>query len=274
MITESRPIEAFSRANDAIAAASRQAFDGDDLHTILLPSEGGDGAAGSHLEPLTIRLADCDRHRSRASTLLNRMYAGRGYGSGHQLPKASNSVTFTATLHEDVVGTLTLTVNSEAGLAIDRTFDAEIEPFRNAPGAKLCELTKFAFDASCPSKPRLAALFHIIFIYGSAKFDCTDLFIEVNPRHRRFYEAMLGFKAIGEARTNASVQAPAQLMWLNVANIRELIDRHVAKGDASARSLYRHFLSPEEERRIYRRLSPSMHEPRFSGEAMRASMRG
>ena len=37
-------------------------------------------------------------------------------------------------------------MDTAMGLAADRTFKKEIEPFRKAPGAKLCELTKFAFN--------------------------------------------------------------------------------------------------------------------------------
>jgi hypothetical protein len=116
-------------------------------------------------------------------------------------------------------------------------------------------LTKFAFDTSSPARPRLAALFHIIFIYGSMHYDCTDLFIEVNPRHVRFYEAMLGFTAVGEPRTNARVDAPAQLMWLNVGEIRRYIDRHAGDNGQSSRSLYAHFFSAKEEQGIYGRLA-------------------
>jgi hypothetical protein len=202
---------------------------------------------------MTIRLADCDGHRNRANMLLNRMYSWRGYGSDHRLPIAPNCVTFTASAGDDVIGTLTLTVDSPAGLTADRTFACEIEKFRKAPGAKLCELTKFAFDTSSPARPRLAALFHIIFIYGSMHFDCTDLFIEVNPRHSRFYEAMLGFASVGAPRINSSVNAPSQLMWLNVGDIRRHIDKHA--GRASSRSLYAHFFSPKEEAGIYGRLA-------------------
>src|SRR5690348_6985245 len=220
--------------------------DSTQLHTIFLPPQAGQGQ-----DSMTIRLADCDGQRNRANMLLNRMYSWRGYGSDHALPTAPNCVTFTATSGEDVIGTLTLTVDSAAGLAADRTFSDEIEKFRQAPGAKLCELTKFAFDTSSPARPRLAALFHIIFIYGSMHYDCTDLFIEVNPRHVRFYEAMLGFTPVGAMRTNAEVGAPSQLMWLNVADIRRQIDKHGGSATAASRSLYPHFFSTKEEAGIY-----------------------
>src|SRR5689334_520618 len=234
---------------DRNSGSARNRPDGDGrLHTIQLPSQ-----CGQVRDSMTIRLADCAGQRSRANMLLNRMYSWRGYGSNHALPTAPNCVTFTASSGDDVIGTLTLTVDSAAGLAADRTFPDEMDKFRKAPGAKLCELTKFAFDTSSPARPRLGALFHIIFIYGSMHYDCTDLFIEVNPRHTRFYEAMLGFTRVGPPRTNVSVNAPSQLMWLNVGDIRRLIDKHA--GGTSSRSLYAHFFSAKEEAGIYGRLA-------------------
>jgi N-acyl amino acid synthase FeeM len=243
-----------------------RALDDAQLHTILLPARTGQGDGRSQpQDSMTIRLADCEGQRNRANMLLNRMYSWRGYGADHELPSTPNCVTFTATSHDRVIGTLSLTVDSSGGLAADETFRDELETFRNAPGAKLCELTKFAFDTGSPARPRLAALFHIIFIYGSMHHDCTDLFIEVNPRHRRFYEVMLGFTSVGEPRTNRNVDAPAQLMWLNVAAIRRQIDKHAGDDCDSGRSLYPHFFSAKEEQGIYGRLAGLPEQGRAPG---------
>lgn len=252
---------------NASAVDLRSSLAGTELHRIHLPPQG-DQAADS----MTIRLADCDGQRNRANMLLNRMYSWRGYGASHELSPGANCVTFTASSDEDVIGTLTLTVDSPAGLAVDRTFKDEIDLFRNAPGAKLCELTKFAFDTSTPARPRLAALFHIIFIYGSMHYDCTDLFIEVNPRHCRFYEVMLGFQAVGEPKINESVNAPSHLMWLNVAAIRRLIDEHAGRPNAAERSLYPYFFSPKEEEGIYGRLVSMSEQSQSFGQASSGAM--
>lgn len=246
------------------AASPRPSLAGTELHRIALPPQGGES-----VDSMTIRLADCDGQRNRANMLLNRMYSWRGYGS-HELSAGANCVTFTATSDEDVIGTLTLTVDSPAGLAVDRTFKEEIDVFRNAPGAKLCELTKFAFDTSTPARPRLAALFHIIFIYGSMHYDCTDLFIEVNPRHCRFYEVMLGFQSVGEPKINESVNAPSHLMWLNVAAIRRLIDEHAGRPNAAERSLYPYFFSRKEEEGIYGRLVSMSDQSESFGNSARS----
>jgi hypothetical protein len=197
---------------------------------------------------VSVCLANTDDQRSSACSLINKMYSWRGYGSSHKLPVRSTHSTFTTSVDGDTIGTLTLAVDSAAGLAADGIFQEEIDQFRSQPGAKVCELTKLAFSSTMPSKPMLAALFHIVFIYGQRCYECTDLFIEVHPRHRRFYEMMLGFKRVGTVKTNVSVDAPAQLMWLKVSDIRDQIDEHAGQGDAaSVRSLYPFFFLAQEE---------------------------
>lgn len=186
--------------------------------------------------------------------LINRKYHMRGYGDGHTIPTDVNCVTFTVSSKDTLVGTLSLTVDSPAGLAGDATFKNELDEYRKDDGTRICELTKFAFDTSKPSLDLLASLFHTIFIYGTHKFDCTDLFIEVNPRHRRFYAAMLGFKDVGRAKTNNTVKAPSHLMWLKVSDIRRHIDQHTAIRRVSSRSLYPYFFSRNEEIGIHTRL--------------------
>lgn len=220
------------------------------LHTIVLSQRDR-----PQQDVMTIRLASTDGERNRANMLLRRKYSWRGYETKGTQTASPNCITFTATSEEDVIGTLSLTVDSPAGLACDATFKDELDRFRAAPGASLCELTKFAFDSSLPARPRLAALFHIVFIFGSLHYDCTDLFIEVNPRHRRFYETMLGFTPIGSARLNSSVNAPAQLMWLNVSDVRRKINKYAGDERYAGRTLYSNFFSPEEERGIYQRLA-------------------
>ena len=49
------------------------------------------------------------------------------------------------------------------------------------------------------------------------------------------------------------MDAPSQLMWLNVGDIRRQIDKHAGKN--ASRSLYAHFFSAKEEAGIYGRLA-------------------
>ncbi|PZU08588.1 acetyltransferase [Sphingomonas sp.] len=197
---------------------------------------------------VSIDIATSYEHRQMACDLINRRYSWRGYGDDHQLINRPSHTTFTVSTGSDVIGTVTLAADSDRGLSADTLFRPEIDEYRNGPDACVCELTKLAFDTNAESKHLLGALFHVVFIYGIWKHKGTDLFIEVNPRHRRFYEAMLGFSRIGELRMNESVSAPSQLMWLRVADIRQKIDAYAGMGDAAGcRSLYPFFLTSLEE---------------------------
>jgi hypothetical protein len=188
--------------------------------------------------------------------LINRRYSWRGYGNDHQIPATPHHATFTASNDYETLGTITLAVDSAMGLAADATFKEELDDFRRVPGTTVCELTKLAFESALPAKPMLAALFHIVFIHGQLTHDCTDLFIEVNPRHRRYYETMLGFTKVGPLKVNASVAAPSQLMWLRICDIRDRIDEAVSDANNSAcRSLYPFFFSCVEEQAIHARLN-------------------
>jgi hypothetical protein len=210
---------------------------------------------------LEVKMAQSGADREQAQGLINRMYDWRGYGQEHLVPHGEGHSTFLASLDKVLVGTITLGLDVGEGLAADTIFHDELDIFREIPGAGLCELTKFAFDAEIPSRKLLASLFHVVFIYGTRYHRCTHLFIEVNPRHRRFYEAMLGFQPVGGVRTNERVQAPAQLMWLEVSDIAALISEQAGRNGANSRSLYPLFLSRRDQHDVHSRLSDAMFAP-------------
>jgi hypothetical protein len=216
---------------------------------------------GRHNEVLFCVIQD-ETKRLEARDLLNSRYSWRGYGSAHDLHSDIRHTTFVAEIDEQVVGTMTLAVDSERGLAIDHTFADVAGAIRRDAEGGICELTKLAFDEGVRSKEVLAGLFHMAFIFGTAHTDCTDLFIEVNPRHVRFYEMMLGFEGVGPERINASVGAPSRLMRLKVDAIRDNIREWAGSPTLSSnRSLYPYFFPPEEERQIRRMLDSSSLSP-------------
>jgi hypothetical protein len=202
-----------------------------------------------------IRLTDTPEGRNSASMLINKMYAWRGYAGTHQFSDDPNRITLTASDKGDVVGTLTLGIDSSVGLAADAIFKEELDQFR-ARGAKLCEFTKLAFDTAVRSKTALANLFHLAVIYARDIHLCTDIVIEINPRHRRFYEHMLGFKRAGELKMNPRVNAPAYLLRVELAHVTAQIEKYggTFATEPSERSFYPYFFSPREEEGIRARL--------------------
>lgn len=202
-----------------------------------------------------IRLADTDEGRNSASMLIKKMYTWRGYSGAHELHESPSRITLTASEKETAIGTITLSIDSPIGILADEIFKDQVDARRNK-GGKVCELIKLAFDPAVRSKLVMASLFHVTFIYGRYVHKCTDVFIEVNPRHRRFYETMLGFKRLGDRRMNPRVNAPAFLLWVDVDYVAEQIQKMggTSSHPETERSLYPYFFSHREEEGILRRL--------------------
>lgn len=196
-----------------------------------------------------IRLANTETVRSHASSLIHRMYASRGYTVNNPLQENPHRVTMTISEEDKVIGTITLGIDSPSGLLADEIFKDEVDAFR-ARGRKVCELTKLAFDPTTRSKTALASLFHIIFVYLRRVQKCTDIFIEVNPRHRRFYERMLGFKKYGPKKMNPRVNAPAYLLCVETDYVEEQIQKMggTSGHDCAEKSLYPYFFCPISEK--------------------------
>jgi len=202
-----------------------------------------------------IRLADTADGRNSASMLIDKMYSWRGYSTAKTIREGINQITLTATEDHTVIGTISLNIDSPAGLQADETFKDEINIIRNR-GGKVCEFTKLAFDPGIRLKQVLASVFHVAFIYARYIQKCTDLFIEVNPRHRRYYEGMLGFKRQGDVKSNPRVNAPAVLLWLDLDYAEQQIHKlgGTSKSSGSEKSFYPYFFSPREEEGIINRL--------------------
>ena len=223
--------------------------------------EASTGPAGGErklpVSDFKIRLADTMGRRSSASLLIEKMYSWRGYQttSGHADPRP-NRVTLVASAAEQTIGTITIGFDSEVGLLVDQLYKAEIDPMR-AAGRSLCEFTKLAVDASVRSKRVLASLFHIAHIFAHHIRGCSHLMIEVNPRHVKFYQQMLGFTRVGQEKLNPRVNAPAVLLILNLRFVHEQIQKFGGHSElgVTEKTLYPFSFSPAEEKGIVGRLS-------------------
>jgi len=203
-----------------------------------------------------IRAAESLRERRSASSLIERMYATRGYESA-PLPadEPPHLKTFLATEHSAPIGTLTIATDRPEGLLADSLFPEEVASFRSC-GMRVCEFTKLAIDRRARSSRLLAALFHVAYIYAHRIRLLDHLLIEVNPRHVAYYQTMLGFEVIGPMRHNARVNAPAVLLALDLRHAEEQIRLFGGQPElaASERSAYPHFFSVKDEAGIVGRL--------------------
>jgi hypothetical protein len=205
-----------------------------------------------------IRAANSEGHRSSANILVNRRYAWRGYQSS--LSSATEfdgdkRITLVAVGHDEMIGTISVGFDDDDGLCVDGVFPEEVSALREE-GRRICEFTKLAMDGVVRSKRVLASLFHVAYIYAHRLKRFDSLLIEVNPRHVRYYERMLGFKVVGSRRLNRRVNAPAVLLCLDFSHAHEQINRFGGKPECAAveRSLYPYFFSVQEEAGIVGRL--------------------
>ena len=93
-------------------------------------------------------------------------------------------------------------------------------------------------------------------MYAIEVHRCNDVLIEVNPRHVRFYERMLGFAQAAEERLDPEVNAPAVLMRLDLRHCADEIERLGGRRlrDRRERSFYPHFFSPQKAAEVVDRL--------------------
>lgn len=242
------------RNDDTIIEIGRSAK----LRALSLDVGDGTGPEAVETSGFKIRLANTEGRRSKASFLIKRQFAWRGYqiGAASLAEVPANRITLAAFSNdEQPVATITVGVDSPAGLAVEAVYPREVQALREA-GKRLGEFTKLAVDSMVKSRSVLAAIFHIAYIYAYRIRNCTDLVIEVNPRHVRFYEGMLGFTRYGEQRLDPRVNAPAVLLLLDLAYGEGQIAKYGGRAELAdeVRALYPLFFSPVEEQGIEGRL--------------------
>lgn len=206
-------------------------------------------------ENFKIRLANSEGKRESADLLIKKMYSWRGYDTVGALSFTPNKITLMADLKGQPIGTLSIGLDSKAGLLVDQLYKDEIDKLRGQDRL-VCEFTKLAVDQGIHSKRVIAALFHLAYIYAHKINGVTDLVIEVNPRHVAFYKRMLGFIQLSEERICPRVNAPGVLLGLTA----EFVGEQIAKfGGAmtdipNVRSLYPYAFGREDEDGITQRL--------------------
>lgn len=216
----------------------------------LLP----DGAPGPRR--FKIKVADQKGRRGLVDSLLKHRYAWRGYtGAGLPTDPSVNKFTLAAMENDQSIGTITVSFDGPQKLASDDSFAEEVNALR-AEGRKLCEFTKLAVDPTTATKRVLAALFHVAYIVAHRIRGFDTLLIEVNPRHVRYYERMLGCRVLGTERLNRAVRAPAVLLSVEFSHILSQIGEFGGQPERAAteRSLYPFAFSLTEEAAIMGRM--------------------
>lgn len=164
-----------------------------------------------------------------ASELVRHQYAARGYFADTEHPDdatrgaARRASVILARSGGHVVGTLTVVIDSPAGLFADEVNGEFLEPLR-ARGRRLSELVRLAVShqRETDSRKVLAALFNAAHGIGVAN-RLHEVLIEVNPRHVGFYRRALCFEVAGDEQVCPRVNAPSVLLRMNLADLTRKI---------------------------------------------------
>lgn len=224
------------------------------------------------LRQFKIKTAASIVRRNSASLLLKARYGWRGYQTS-ALPTdpEANRITLTALSEGVVIGTISIGLDGIEGLAVDATFGDIIGDIRKS-GRRVCEFTKLAVDPMAGTKRVLAALFHVAYIVAHRMRGFELLVMEVNPRHTKYYERMVGAKVLCEGRTNKDVNAPSVLLTVDFDYVREQVGRLGGHPElvASERSIYAQFFSLREEAGIIAKLLETSNKQTSVSLATRA----
>lgn len=153
-----------------------------------------------------------------------------------------------------IVGSITLVFKDERSLPAERIYGEEINQLA-CSGKKILEICRNVISPDYRnSKEILILMFNYLCIYSYHVKNYDSMVIEVNPRHKGYFEKLLKFKEIGGAKLCPSVQyAPATLLVMNLkddyyADVMRFSEDK--SSDKKERSLYSYFLKANQEKLV------------------------
>lgn len=176
---------------------------------------------------LVVRATASHREEHACNELVRRMYAWRGYLADSVNKRLSHDqLTLAAWQDGELAATLTLSRDNGSNLLAEALYPAEIAELRGR-ARLICEYSRLAIDPVSSSTPLMESFFRMAYDLARSHFRASDAVVEINPRHRRFYEREIGFAQFGPLRVCPRVDAPALLLH------RDMEQAHKARLRAS-----------------------------------------
>jgi hypothetical protein len=122
----------------------------------------------------------------------------------HVLPEASVLVAYEG---RQIVGTISVTKDSPAGLPLDKDYPEELEALRRI-GARISEIGSLAVVRRCWHTSLMPLLGMAAARLGFRVNDSTHEVIGIHPKAAPFYRALFNFQALGAEQSHAELTAP------------------------------------------------------------------
>ncbi len=158
----------------------------------------------------------------------------------HEADLKFETIVLNAYIENELAGTLTVVTNEGESLPFHQTFGEKTPLFLQQ--GKFSEIVRLAISEKYRlNKEVLMSLFNYAFICSKYIRKSQGFVIEVNPRHKKFYEKMIGFESLGVSCDCDRVKgAPADLLWINF------------EWEDSYRQQYSYFLPKEQQDEVVR----------------------
>lgn len=165
-------------------------------------------------ERFTIRLARTAAEYRDAFRLLHVGYVFQGIepvSESHirmtEQHVLSEAIVLAAYEDNRIVGTISVTKDSPAGLPIDKDYPRELAELRRG-GARISEIGSLAVVRRCWHSSVMPLLGMAAARVGLRVHGSTHVVIGVHPKALPFYRAIWGFEPLGPARPHAELDAP------------------------------------------------------------------
>ena len=203
-----------ARRARVVPGLARLAATGRDMLDATFRDDPGSVAVPGIRRPVRVKLVRSKEEYEQVFRAVASKYQASGYEAAtsksfrftpyHALPETA---VFAAKLHNDVVATLSaVSDNAVLGLPMEGIYPGEINALRQQ-GRKLVEVTSLA-DRDLSMRefvPVFVTLMGVMAQFASRQGADTWV-ITVNPRHRLFYQKVMGFVSIGPQRAYPAVQ--------------------------------------------------------------------
>lgn len=155
--------------------------------------------------------------------------------------------------NKNIAGSLTLVFDGDGKLPIEKIYSEEFNHLKTN-SVKAIEISRLVIANEYRNeKEVLQLLINYLMIYAYHVKNYNSLVIQVNPRHKIYYKALLGFEEIGGEKECPAVQnAPAVLLHLPLTHYQSEVLRFAKNHESikKERSLYPYFLKPEQEKLV------------------------
>lgn len=187
----------------------------------------------SAIAALEVSVAETPRDYEAAARLVQALYVKRGIATEHPSGArvtphvlAPTTAVFVAKSGGEVVGTISLTLDSELGLPMDKIYRDELAPLR-ARGRRLAEVGALCLAPGHRGTGCMYLLSRIMNDYA-LRAGCDDLVIAVHPDVADYYRANMLFEQIGAVKTYPGLEKSALAIAMRLDK-RTFEDRLLAR---------------------------------------------